>query len=366
LKTVERYLTRQIARTGAAALLVIATALILHRTLWMVGEVDPAQLPAAIALALLACKVPEVLAIAVTPAFFAGILLTFQRLVREGELDALYASGVGLVRLLRPLLMLSAAVAALTAVLLWFLVPAARYEYAALLHEAARAAVTAPFKAGTFVRFDGNVLYIHPEPGPGGGTGSLFLYQQDRYGLGITTAVTEGFRISPDGARLFAVLGDGQRLTVPHHSGKVVRVTFDRATQQIYAADPGPFRPRGEDVRELTAPELAAALRDADGDPGPWLAQLHTKLARVVVILLLPLTALPLAMVFPVGRQGLGIALGAALIIGIDQALIFGETLVDLSKATPWTGVWSAAAGFLAAGAAMAALQGRVTPRARW
>ncbi|MBI1179734.1 MAG: LptF/LptG family permease [Alphaproteobacteria bacterium] len=368
MRTVERYITGQVVRTSSAALVIILTGLILDRTLWMISEVDPGQLPLGIAAALLACKVPEGLVIAIPPSFFAGILLTFQRLVREGELDAIFASGVGLGRLLRPLLMLSASVAAIAVVLIWYLAPLARYEYAALVHKATQRAITAPFKAGTFVRFGDNVLYIQPQADPDGGLGPLFLYQHDDRGTEITTARAERFAVSDDRTRLFFSLDGGQRLTLPDDGGKPIRVSFLHANEQLYAVDASAFRPRGEDPRELTVPELLSALHGTPPrtDAAPWLAQLHTKLARAAVVLLLPLIALPLALVFPVSWQWAGIATGAALIIGIDQALIFAETVVGLSRSSPWAAVWGAVGGFIGVGLVLAALQGSVTARARW
>ena len=347
-------------------LLIMVVAFVLERTLRLIREVDPSVLPLDLLLGLLACKVPEVVGIALPFAFFAGILLTFQRLVRDRELDVIYASGLGLMRLMRPLLFLTMGAVVLSIIVFWFLSPHARYEFSVLLHKAAQAAISAPLKMGSFVQLDGKVLYVQPDASGGGG--EIFLYERDPNGHRfVTTAVAEDFEISRDKRSLFFSAREGSRLSIPAHGRQPTLMTFKHVREVIHSVDRKAFRCRGENALELTLPELLAVSHQAvTAQPASIQAQVHSKLARVLFIVLLPLVAVPLAIGFPVARQWIAIAIGVFLVLALDQALIFAETVVGLGQASPWLPIWGALAGFAAIGTVLCAIVGTRTSRGRW
>ena len=88
--------------------------------------------------------IPHYMGLALPVAFFLGILLTFSRLSREGELAAIYASGAGLPQLLRPILLASTALAITVALLVSLLQPYARYAYRAATYALTNASFTVP------------------------------------------------------------------------------------------------------------------------------------------------------------------------------------------------------------------------------
>lgn len=343
MRTIEGYIARKICRTSGIVLLIMVMAFVLERTLRLMRDVDPASLPLDLAAKLILWRMPEILGIAGPPAFFAGILLIFQRLVRDSEFGVFMASGAGPATIARPLAILATGVAGLLALILWFLLPYGRYEVSSLMTETARAALTAPLKPNSFVQLGSKVIYIEPRATRGNGLASVFLYEPGTKGdMLVVTAAADGFEVSRDSGRVFFLARDGERLTIPGPGRRAALLTFTGVRQAIYTAGPAVTRARGAEAVELTLPELVAA--SISGHPAvaaPAIrAQLHTKIARVLLVWLLPLTAVPLAIGLSRKRQWIAILAGSALVLAIDQALIFGETVVSQGKASPWLAAW--------------------------
>lgn len=352
--TLERYIARQIVRTSGLVLLIIEAALVLERTLRLLRDVDPAALPLPLAAAILFCKIPEILGIAVPPAFFAGILLSFQRLIRDREMDVIQAAGVGPPLFLRPIVTLTAGVAVLLMAVLWFLQPLGRYEVRMLMNDAAKSALSAPMRIGAFLEFDGKVLHIQPRSGEA----SLFLYDADAQGRTfVTTAVADGLMLSHDGQSLFMEAHDGRRVSVPHDVGRSTLLTVERLRLVVHSAH-GQAAAHEKYSGELNFPQLL----DANTRP-PVDAQFHTKLVRVLAVLLLPLAAVPLALAFPMARQWMAVAAGAALVLALDQALIFAEITAARGFVPAWLAIWGTLGAFLALAGVLAMSQGqRLSP----
>lgn len=368
MRTIEGYIARQIARTSGVVLLIMAMAFVLERTLRLMRDVDPASLPLDLAAKLILWRMPEILGIAGPPAFFAGVLLIFQRLVRDGEFDAFLASGAGPASIVRPLAMLATGVAGLLALVLWFLLPYGRYEVSSLMAETTRAALTAPLKANSFIQIGSKVIYIEPRPSHGSGLANVFLHEPGIKGdTLVVTAVADGFEVSLDGGKVFFLARDGARLTIPGPGRRPALLTFSRLRQAIYTAGSSQIRARGAEAVELTLPELVAASRS--GHPAvaaPAIrAQLHTKIARVTLVWLLPLTAIPLAIGLSRRRQWIAIVAGSALVLAIDQALIFGETVVSHGKVSPWLATWTPVGVFAAIALALVTWVGLGLSRAQ-
>src|SRR3954452_10533024 len=126
-----RYLLAQIARPMITAILVALIALLAERTLRVIDLVVGWRGSLFVVFEMLGYLVPHYMGLAAPVAFFLGILLTFSRLSREGELAAIFASGIGLPGLLRPIFATAILLAAVTALLVSHLQPYGRYAYRA-------------------------------------------------------------------------------------------------------------------------------------------------------------------------------------------------------------------------------------------
>ena len=88
-----RYLLAQIARPMITAILVALIALLAERTLRVIDLVVGWRGSLFVVFEMLGYLIPHYMGLALPVAFFLGILLTFSRLSREGELAAINASG---------------------------------------------------------------------------------------------------------------------------------------------------------------------------------------------------------------------------------------------------------------------------------
>src|SRR3546814_10479523 len=102
-------------------------------------------------LLMLAFRVPHYMALALPAAFFLGVLLAFSRLHQNRELDALGSAGIGLRRLLSPVLLLALVLTATSAVNFAVGQPYTRYIYRALVHDVSEAAANVYLQERTFL-----------------------------------------------------------------------------------------------------------------------------------------------------------------------------------------------------------------------
>ena len=154
-----RYLLAQIARPMITTILVALIALLAERTLRVIDLVVGWRGSLFVVFEMLGYLIPHYMGLALPVAFFLGILLTFSRLSREGELAAMYASGAGLPQLLRPILVAALALAVAVALLVSLLQPYARYAYRAATYALTNASFTTLLQSGLFTTL-GDTTYM--------------------------------------------------------------------------------------------------------------------------------------------------------------------------------------------------------------
>jgi len=102
LPVIDRYLLRQMAGPLLATLLVALLILLIERALRLLDTVLAARGSIRVLLEMLTYLVPHYLGLALPLSVFLAVLLTFSRLHRDHEMDALHAAGISLFRLARP------------------------------------------------------------------------------------------------------------------------------------------------------------------------------------------------------------------------------------------------------------------------
>ena len=109
-------------------------------------------------------------------------------------------------------------------------------------------------------------------------------------------------------------------------------------------ADAVTFRTRGDDEREMTSLEL---LENRRGNIEKFNinsnvnnATLHLRLAKSVLLLILPFIAVPFGLNYGRNPSSAGIAIGVIFLISLQKALEFGQSLGAAGKIPPWAGIW--------------------------
>src|SRR3954449_8405627 len=344
-----RYLLAQIARPMITAILVALIALLAERTLRVIDLVVGWRGSLFIVFEMLGYLIPHYMGLALPVAFFLGILLTFSRLSREGELAAIYASGAGLPQLLRPILLASGALAISVALLVSLLQPYARYAYRAATYALTNASFTSLLQDGLFTTLGDTTYMVEKISDDKSQMKRVFLYQggEQRDSVTITAAQGQTERAGPT-EPIVLKLQNGLQQLVPHRdaadagqsSGEVV-IRF-REFETKLANPEADFRPRGEDEREMTLLELWAATGNPPAGVEPWEieSELVGRLVRILSLPVLPLMAIPLAIDRVRGQRSYGLVMGLAMLIAFHQILQVGEALADNNKIPTWLALW--------------------------
>ncbi|MCS6778574.1 MAG: LptF/LptG family permease [Geminicoccaceae bacterium] len=373
-----RYIASLVLRPMIAIVLVALAVLLAERMLRVLDIVIGWRGSVLVLLEMLGYLIPHYMSIALPAAFFIAMLLVFSRLSRDGELDAMAAAGLGLHGLLRPLLAIAFVLLAVNAVVVSHLQPYGRYAYRAALFALSNVSFLALLREGSFVTLAGTtytVASLSPERDRFTG---LVLFTRTKDGDTLTVTARRGRILPAEGDQpIILDLEDGVHQFVPaataagaERSGarppESTAVRFRTFRTDVRGGEPKPFRPRGEDERELTLPELWHGLaRPIKGiDPEEIAAEFHGRLARILSLPLLPLLALPLAAARRRAKRSYGILVGLVLLIAYNQLLNFGESLADDGKASPWLAIWLPFALFATLGVLLTWWKATRVPRA--
>lgn len=344
-----RYLLTQIARPMITTILVALIALLAERTLRVIDLVVGWRGSLFVVFEMLGYLIPHYMGLALPVAFFLGILLTFSRLSREGELAAIYASGAGLPQLLRPILVAAMALALAVALLVSLLQPYARYAYRAATYALTNATFTTLLQDGLFTTLGDATYMVEKISDDKARMERVFLYRGGTQSDSVTITAARGRaeRAGPT-EPIVLKLQDGLQQLVPRRAGSgaaqssaEVVIRFREFETELANPD-ADFRPRGEDEREMTLYELWAARGQPPTGIDPWEieSELVGRLVRILSLPVLPLMAIPLAIDRVRGQRSYGLVVGLAMLIAFHQILQVGEALADNNKLPTWLALW--------------------------
>jgi lipopolysaccharide export system permease protein len=347
---ISAYILRQMLAPLLVTIAIALLVLLTERMLRLLDLVLDSQGGLTVLLQMLAYLVPHYVGLALPAAFFLGILLAFNRLHQNRELDALGSAGVGIRRLVMPVLAFATALMALSAANFAIGQPYARYIYRALVYEVTEVAANVYLQPGTFMEVEGVTFMAERISRSAGEFGGVFIYRDNADGTSTAITADRGsLDIAAAGDRSTLVLRDGVQLEspadAPDESGalrdsRVLR--FDRLQTAIDLAERGDFRPRGEDERELTLWELWRGR--ASPPPGvtsdQMLAEFHDRLVRTLSVLLLPFLAIPFALGPRRARNAYGMAAGILILVAYNQLLSIGKSMSSIDTVSPLVGQW--------------------------
>lgn len=270
--------------------------------------------------------------------FFIGLFVAINRLNVGSEIDAMLAGGVSLGRITTPLVALGVVFMALSLVLYGFIQPYTRYGYRAVMHAAHNAGWSGEVKAGAVLSPDPDlVLTADGVDQTGHLLTHVFIRRRAPNGHeDVFTARYAELRRSADRRTATAQLMDGQQFIRPAQ-GSPQLLTFQLLTVSLPLTPPAQLlRSRGGEEIELTLDELArqgfapntpALLRET------LLAELYSRLARAVVLPLMPLLAVPFALTAKRSGSAPGMMVAGVLLFAFQTSLIFTQGLVASGRA---------------------------------
>ena len=111
------------------------------------------------------------------------------------------------------------------------------------------------------------------------------------------------------------------------------------------------FRVRGDDEREMTSLELYHNRKGAVTDTitvDTNNAALHLRLSRSALLLILPFIAVPFGLNYGRNPSSAGIFIGVVMLVALQKALEFAQSLGANGTIPPWIGIWGIIAGLAA------------------
>ncbi|MEO0882448.1 MAG: LptF/LptG family permease [Pseudomonadota bacterium] len=348
MRRLDIYLLKQCVQVVAGLTALALAVLLLERLLRIFELVSNTSDTMGAAARMLLALIPYYLSLAIPVALFLGVLITVDRVSRTGELSASLAAGVSLFQVARPFMIIAGSLAFLSFLVMGFLNPLGRYDFRATEHRVQQSSFEAAFQEGKFAQIGDRVFWTEDRSG-GDQLGQVFILEEAHEDVNarLTTAPSGriGRGVLEDETRI--TLNNGQAITFSPGRRVVERLDFDRSDWNV-EGDVLAFRARGDDERELTLPELVQeAIGRGEGIVEPHVAAsaAHAQLGRSLILVFLPLIALPMGLGYGRSFQSTGIAVGLVFLLISQKSLETGQTLATNGQITPWLGTWPVVGG---------------------
>jgi lipopolysaccharide export system permease protein len=345
MKTIDRYIMVITLRPLVACVGVALITLLLERMVRLIDLVTNKGGTFYLVLRMLADLVPHFLTMAIPLAFFIGVLLAAIRLSADSEIHAVYGMGIGLGRLLVPVMATAVMLMVCLVVIFGVLRPYTSYEYRALVYNIKHSAWHTALARGTFFSdFNDKTIIVDDISDGGRRLSGIFMHEAKPNGQTTTTIAEEGsFYRSSSGYQLIVDLRQGTQLETDGPESDLNLVTFEQLGMPLdLDAQSSQFRARGAGELELTFAELWRAR----SDPPFGLtrarieSEIHVRVVRSLSILVLPMLGIALGIASRSARRGIGLTFGLLFLVLYHYVLQFGEGLADTGRLTPWVAFW--------------------------
>ncbi len=300
---------------------------------------------------MLAYLVPHYLGTAIPAALFLGLLFGFGKLAKSNELTAMFASGISLQRLMRPLLILAAVFSAISFLVFGWLQPHTRYAYRSIVFDVGNVDAFFLAEEGVFMQAGSRTFILDKLDRGSSSFERVFIFDYQGPNGSETLTATSGVLVPVAGeTRPVLRLNNGQRFLVERwptletdlNAVPRSKANFDYADTPLGKLRKDIFRKRGFDERELTLPELwRAQAKPPEGSTSDSVrAELHRRLVNIVAMFILPILALPFAMGNPRTPRGYRMSVAMLVIIAFHQVVEQGSVAIKNSGYSPWIILW--------------------------
>jgi lipopolysaccharide export system permease protein len=350
LPIIDRHVLRQVSLPLAAALVIGLLMLLADRMVRLLDATLGKKNSFTVVFEMLAYLVPHYLGTALPAALFLGLLLGFGKMSANSETDAFMASGIGLHRMARPVILLGVLLAAFSLIVIGWVQPHARYAFRSVMFDVQNVDVFYLAEEGVFMQAGDRTFIIDRLDRGANAFEHAFIYQdKGAEGSDTVTAASGSLIENQQGQRPTLQLKDGHRLSFKAAPSAAAATPAVGETTEFAIADTplgrlskDIFRPRGQDEREMTLPELYAV-----GDKLPPFAtraeinsELSERLVTTVSILILPFLAIPFAVGSRRSPRGFRTGVALVLIVVYNEIINRGADAANNGVASPLVTLW--------------------------
>ena len=350
LSIVDRHVLRQVSLPLGGALVIGLLMLLADRMVRLLDTTLGKKNSFTVVFEMLAYLVPHYLGTAIPAALFLGLLLGFGKMSANSETDAFMASGIGLNRLARPVILLGVAMSLLSLVIAGWLQPHARYAYRSVVFEVQNVDVFYLAEEGVFMQAGDRTFIIDELDRGKNAFKRAFIFQdKGEEGSDTVTSARGSLIENPNGQRPTLHLEEGHRLSFAGRaSGDAEKLAGGEVSEFSIADTPlgklskDIFRPRGEDERELTLPELLQRLDDPPpkASRAEVASELSERLVNAVSILILPFLAIPFAVGSRRSQRGFRTGVALVLIVLYNEIIQQGASAANNGAVSPLISLW--------------------------
>lgn len=350
MRLLDRYLVKEILGPLGLGFLVYTFILLLDALFDAAEMIIQRGLPVATVGEILALSLPNIVVLTIPMALLFAVLIAIGRLSSDSELIALRATGVSLLSLYRPILMLSAVLTVANALLMVYMLPWGNHRLQVLRLEVLTQNVSGQVEPRVFWdEWQNQVLYVFDSSPESGRWNGVFLAesipstQQNR----VTVAEHGQLRVDEDGERLVLELQDARvhemNLVKPDSYQLSSHGRLDVVLEDRFASSARAEIVASKSVRELTLGELQQWAHDperSDRDRRLARVEIHKKFAIPCACLVFGIFALPLGFNNQRGSKASGFALSILVIVAYWVLLDSGEKWSEVGGIPPWLAMW--------------------------
>jgi lipopolysaccharide export system permease protein len=365
LRTLDRYLLREVAQTWLAVTGVLLVILMSNQLARVLSQAAANDFPRDVVLALIGLTTAGYLTVIVPIGFFLAIMLSLGRMYHESEMAAIQSGGVGPAGLYRPISYLGVAITALLFWLSFWAIPEAGARAQKIRAAALQDAQFGLLEPGRFRTFaDGNVVFYAERVDDNGILHNVNVFvdrTEETAGDGKSDGKSDGESAKGNGAaakgKSEAAKGNGEleiwvATRAEQRGAGQADQMFVLYDGEHYKGVPGQgewqitqFAEGGYPIRlgELGGRAGKAAMKPTSellqsSDPRDR-AELQTRIATPVMTLILMLLAVPLARLRP--REGRFGRIGLAILVYFVYSLLLkaARAWIESGDVSEWLGL---------------------------
>lgn len=329
----DRYLMREAAAAWAAVTFVLLAIMLSTRFASVLNFAAKGEVPRDILFQVVLLSTLRYLVILMPASLLLAIMLSLGRMYSDNEIAAMTGCGVGLGRLYRPFIWLAAALAVMTAVLSFSIGPWAGRQADFLVKDAKRLIQYTPFEPGQFkLAAGGKAVFYTASMNPAGNQfGQVFAQIEESRGSSVVVADHGEQSSDPLSGDRAVHLFDGYRYYGTPGTADYDVVKFKELTLRLSP----PAFDYINNQRVLKPTDELLGSHDLQD-----LAELHSRLAAPLSVLILALLAVPLSHTRPrEGRYG-KLVLGIVAVLVYLNLTILGAKWIGGGKIPAILGLW--------------------------